>query len=77
MTYQVYSTRDASTFVITRTSEGAGTAQRLHGKTLAPLTLWKTMDDLAIGSDPVSVVDANIAKDGFHVQRTSITFKES
>lgn len=75
MSYHIYKTPRASTFVISRTPEGAERADDAHG----PLEHWKSVESLdgAIGSDPQSVVDANIAKNGFHLQSTKITISES
>ena len=79
MSYQIYSTSKASTYVITKNAEGAKNAEAAHGNTLGSLKLWKQKDDLAgaTGVDPVAVVDASIAKHGFHVQSTKVTFTES
>ena len=76
MQYQVYATSKPSTFIITVNAEGAQSAEAEQGRELGSLKLWKTLDSLegAIGCDPTDVVDANIARQGFHVQSTKVTF---
>jgi hypothetical protein len=80
MPYRVYaSSKKATAFVFARDDEGLSKARHAMGEALGELTLFKTLDSLdgVIGSDPVEQVDSSIARDGYHVQGTVITFRES
>ena len=80
MTYVVYSSsKKPSVFVIAKDKDGADKASLNLGGALGKLSPVKTLETLdgAIGADPTEQVDASIEKDGYHVQGTAVSFRES
>lgn len=78
MPYRVYaSSKKTTVFVVARDDDGLAKAKHAMGDALGELTLFKTLDSLdgVIGSDPAEQVDTSIARDGYHVQGTAITFR--